>query len=132
MSEENVEFMRRAVDAYNRGDLEGFGELLDPDVLWKPDPSWPEVRARHGREEVLQLLADVREPLDRNETVLENFVDAGDRVVFRQVWRGVLKGTDDEVEGTLGVIVTFREGKVTEVRYFSTFDDALEAAGLSK
>jgi ketosteroid isomerase-like protein len=130
MSQENLEYMRRACDAYNRGDLEAFAELLDPDVLWTPDASWPEVRARSGREEVLQLLADIREPLDRNEVVFEKLVDARNRVVGLQVWRGVLKGTDDEVEGALGVIVTLREGKATEVRYFPTFEDALEAAGL--
>lgn len=106
MSEQNLELMRRACDTYNRGDLEAFAEMLDPDVLWKPDPSWPEVRARSGREEVLQLLADIREPLDSNEVIFEKLVDGGDLVVGLQVWRGVPKGTDDEVEGALGVIVT--------------------------
>jgi ketosteroid isomerase-like protein len=130
MSEENVKFMRRAYDAYNRGDLEGFAEMLDPDVVWQPDPSWPEVKARHGREEVLQLLADIREPLEKNEAVAEKLVEVGDRVVVLHVWRGVIKGTEDEVEGRLGLVVTLRAGKAIEVRYFPTFDEALEAAGL--
>ena len=99
-------------------------------MIWQPDPSWPELRARQGREEVLQLLADIREPLEKNEAVAEKLVDAGDRIVILHVWRGVLKGTEDQVEGRLGMIVTFRAGKATEVRYFPTFDEALEAAGL--
>ncbi|HSJ18292.1 MAG TPA: nuclear transport factor 2 family protein [Solirubrobacterales bacterium] len=132
MSQENVETLRRAYDAYNRGDLKAFADLLDPDVTWQPDPNWPEVQARSGRQEVLQLLADIREPLDRNEAAPEKLVDAGDRVVALHVWRGVLKGTEAEVEGRLGAMVTLRAGRLVDVRFFETYDEALEAAGLTE
>jgi ketosteroid isomerase-like protein len=130
MSLENVEILRWAYDAYNRGDLKAFAAMLDPDATWQPDPNWPEVQARHGPEEVLRLLADIREPLDRNEAAAEELIDAGDRIVVHHCWRGVISGTEDEVEGRLGMIVTFRAGKVTDVRFFETFGEALEAAGL--
>jgi ketosteroid isomerase-like protein len=34
MSRENVELMRRGLDAYNRRDVEAMLELVDPDVEW--------------------------------------------------------------------------------------------------
>jgi hypothetical protein len=36
MSQENADVLRRAVDAYNRRDLEALCEELDPDVEWRP------------------------------------------------------------------------------------------------
>lgn len=43
-----------------------------------------------------------------------------------------MKGTQDVVEARIGMTATLRGGKVTEMRFFRTFDEALEAAGLSK
>ena len=129
MSQENVEVVQRAYDAYNRGDLEGFGELLAPDAIAHPLPYWPEAGERHGREAILRLLREIREPLERNEAAPEKLVEANDHVVAAHLWRGVVKGTRDEVEGRVGMLVTLRAGKITELRWFRTFDDALEAAG---
>src|SRR4051794_16034985 len=36
MSEENVEVIRRAIDAWNRGDLDGFLAGAHPDFEWHP------------------------------------------------------------------------------------------------
>ena len=35
MSEENVALARKAIDALNRGDLDGFLAFLSPDVVWE-------------------------------------------------------------------------------------------------
>ncbi|MGE5746426.1 MAG: nuclear transport factor 2 family protein [Solirubrobacterales bacterium] len=125
-----MEIVRRGYDAYNRGDLDGFGELLAPDAIAHPLPYWPEAGARHGREAILGLLREIREPLERNESAPEKLVDGDDQVVTAHLWRGVLKGTNDEVEARVGMVVTIRAGKIAELRWFRTFDDALEAAGL--
>ena len=36
MSRQNLEIFRKAVDAYNRGDLESYLETAHPDVEWCP------------------------------------------------------------------------------------------------
>ena len=132
MSEKNVEVLLRAYDAYNRGDLNAMGELLAADAVADPVPSWPEAGKRHGREEIIGLLADIREPLERNEAAPEKLVAGDDHVVAAHLWRGVLKGTNDVVEGRVGMMVTVRAGKIAEIRWFRTFAEALEAAGLSE
>src|SRR5512139_1773239 len=131
MSEENVEIVRRGYDAYNRGDLEAFVDLFAPDATVHPLTYGTE-RVRHGPDEILEFLAQVREPLESNETVAEKLVEGGDSVVTAHLWRGVVKGTEDVVEARIGMTATLRGGKVTEMRFFRTFDEALEAAGLSK
>jgi ketosteroid isomerase-like protein len=132
MSQENVEVVRRAYDAYNRGDLKAFADLLAADAIADPLPDWPESQRRHGREEVLGLLVDIRGPLERNEAAAEKFVEGGDYVVTAHVWGGVMKGSDRGLEGRVGMAARLRAGKITELRWFRTFADALEAAGLSE
>ena len=38
MSEENVELVRRSVEAYGRGDTELFFEMFDPAIEWHGTP----------------------------------------------------------------------------------------------
>jgi ketosteroid isomerase-like protein len=132
MSQENVEIVRRAYEAYNRADLKTFGDLLAPDAIADPLPDWPESQRRHGREEVLRLLVDIRGPLERNEATAEKFVEGGDYVVTAHVWGGVMKGTDSGLEGRVGMAARIRAGRITELRWFRTFAEALEAAGLEE
>ena len=35
MSQENVEVVRKGIDALNRGDLDGWAACLSPDVVWE-------------------------------------------------------------------------------------------------
>jgi hypothetical protein len=51
MSQENVEIVRRAIDAYNRGDLGAFLESFDEEVVIRAAEGWPET-AYHGKREV--------------------------------------------------------------------------------
>ena len=65
-------------------------------------------------------------------TVWEELVAAGDRVIS-VVWsggRGRTSGT--EVSKTHAGVWTFHDRKVVQVQWFGTRDDALEAAGLSE
>ena len=57
-------------------------------------------------------------------------IDAGDRVVARQTWRGVGRGPELNMDMT--VICTLRKGKVFLMEYFWDHGEALEAVGLSE
>jgi ketosteroid isomerase-like protein len=41
MSQENVEVMKAAFDAWNAGDMDTFRELLAPDVVMRLPEGWP-------------------------------------------------------------------------------------------
>jgi hypothetical protein len=49
MSEENVESLRDSVAAFNRDDLDAGLPYLDPDVVIRTDPAWPEGSAGIGK-----------------------------------------------------------------------------------
>lgn len=131
MSEENVEVLRAATQAWNAADMDAFRELHDPDVILRPDKEWPEPGPYMGREAVMRFYERVRETWDA-DTLEEvgDFPHAADRVVGRWVWHGQGHGPESKME--LTAIYTVRNGKVREVEFFFDHAEALEAAGLSE
>jgi uncharacterized protein len=129
MSEENVEVVRRAYDAFNRGDIDGVLDLCAPDIEWQ-DAYTPDTSAVTGRDAVRAYFETVMEPWEEVHREPEEIIDlGGDRVLvlYHLTARG--KGSGIEVHLRAGDLVTIREG--TGVRWVAMDrDQALEAAGL--
>jgi len=128
MSQENVEVVRDAYEAWNAGDNHALRELCDPNIIWRPPEGWPEPGPFVGREAVMRWFDQLREAFDAYVTELSDIIDAGDRVVVRQIWHGAGHGPEANVEATS--VLTVRKGKVIGVEQFWERADALEAAGL--
>ena len=79
MSQENVEIVRAAFDAWNAGDMDALRELYDPDVIGRPPEGWPEPGPWVGREVLMRQWEQQRETWDADELVLtSDFIDVGD------------------------------------------------------
>ena len=133
MSQENVELVRRATDAYNRGDLDGF--LQD----WAPDAVLDWSNSRGFEADVLRGHGEIR-------AFAERFLASWDQVRVEllgdpeEVKDGVLivenvtylRGRDSvEVEAQSAWLVEVRDGKqTTSLTLYQTKHDALEAVGL--
>jgi ketosteroid isomerase-like protein len=130
MSQENVEVVKAAYEAWNAGDNHALRELCDPDIIWRPPDGWPEPGPFVGREAVMRWFDQLRETWDAYVTELSDIVDAGDRVVVRQIWHGAGHGPDANLEATS--VLTVRKGRVIGVEQFWDRAEALEAAGLSE
>jgi ketosteroid isomerase-like protein len=133
MSEENVEIVRMSLDAWNGGDdaMKAFvGEQYAPDVMLYPLKDFADSQIRHGRDECFLLWTELKEAWESTELEAEGLVDAGDHVVAGILSHGVMRGTEDELEMRLGMTFAFREGQITELRFYRSFAEALEAAGL--
>ncbi len=133
MSQENVEAVQRAVEAYNRRDVEALVADAHPDIAWYPAIlmmlSGKETVYR-GHEGVRQLMKDIDETLAVIHVEFSEFHDLGDRVfaVGRIKTRGKASGVD--TEAPVGYVADFRDGKFVRVRTYLDPTDALEAAGL--
>src|SRR6478609_9588075 len=76
MSQENIELARRNSDAFKRGDWEALAASLDPHVLLRLDPRWPEQRV-YGRAAAVDFFRTASESLGGDSSI-EEVVDLGD------------------------------------------------------
>ena len=136
MSEENVELVRRAFEAFNRGGVDACVSegIWSPEVVWDVTPSGiPGLGTYRGHEEVKAFFEDdwfKAFPFEEWEVELEEVIDAGDRVIgmSRQHGRGASSGAVAELE--LAQVATVRNGQIVRVDNYLDREKALEAAGL--
>src|SRR5437660_6366819 len=53
MSQENVEVVKAALEAWNAGDMDAFSEMYDPDAIVRMLEGWPEPGPFLGRKAVV-------------------------------------------------------------------------------
>ena len=131
MSQENVELVRAAFEAWNAGDIDAFGELYDPAIVVRYPEGWPEgSEPIMGREAVIRWFGQMRETWDTQTLEPISFIDAGDRVIVRFIWHGVGHGPNLNLE--VSVVNTLRRDTVILLEYFWDHAEALEAVGLKE
>jgi ketosteroid isomerase-like protein len=131
MSQENVEVDRATFKAWNGGDMDTLRDLYGPDIIMRTPESWPEPGPYVGREAVMRQLEQLRDTWDADAVELtSDFIDVGDRVAVRMVWRGAGHGPETNIEFTN--VVTVRKGRIVFIEFFWEHSEALEALGLSE
>jgi ketosteroid isomerase-like protein len=133
VSQENVEVVRAAFDAFERDDVDGYLSLCDPeieviqaaDLLGAP-------QHQRGHAGVLEAIAVWPEQWDDYRIEVISMTDLGDQVMVKQMSRGRGKGTGIPVEMLFTFLYSVRAGKITEWRIFTREDEALKAAGLEE
>ena len=105
MSQENVEVVRALFEAWNAGDMDAFRELYHPDAIMRMAEDWPEPGPYFGREAIMREFEQLRQTWDGRDTAepIGDFIDVGDRVAVRHIWRGAGQGPEAErrVDGRL-------------------------------
>jgi ketosteroid isomerase-like protein len=130
VSAENVEIVRRLVEAFNDRDLDAMAQHMEPRAELYPLRAQLEGKAYRGVEGVRQMLADFDQDWEFVRMDAEELREAGDQVVLlgRLRARGRASGVDLDVP--LGFVWRLRDGKVVYARSFSEQADALRDAGL--
>jgi ketosteroid isomerase-like protein len=129
MSRENVAVIRKGIEAWNSGDMDGVREMYDPGAIVRAPADVPEAGPHVGREAVMRWFGQLREALDSDRLeVLGPVLAQGDRVVVRFAWKGLGRGPEMNLEMT--IVYTLRRGRVLEQEYFWDHEEALEAGGL--
>ena len=127
MSQENVEIIRRGWEHWS-----ATGELrAHPDFVWDvSNLGWPGRLVFAGVEGANEFIAEWADAWDDWEIEVEEYIDAGERVVAIVNQRGRAKGTGVPVEMQLAQVWAFRDGQAIRMEMYSSLDEALEAAGL--
>jgi ketosteroid isomerase-like protein len=133
MSQENVEVVRRMCEAFLAGDVPSALAVLHADVTWHGTIGGLEEQvSAHGHDEVIAGFVESLRDWERHRLEVEDYLDAGDRVVvlWHEVGRGKASGVD--VESRTAVVYTVRGDEVVEVQGYMDRQQALDAAGLSE
>src|SRR5690348_16932468 len=134
MSQENVEAIRQAFEAYNSGDPSVFLDLYDPDIVLRVSTAYIESGTYHGAAEVehwyRRWFASFGESY---RMTLGELIDAGDSVVvtYDASARGRSSGAEVAWR-SISLIFTMRGGKIIRIDHPIDLDEALEAVGLSE
>jgi uncharacterized protein len=133
MSQENVEAIRRATDAYNRGDIDAVLAELDPEIEWHPLLQvllGGEATVYRGHEGVRELYRDLDDAFTELEAEQSEFRDLGEQVVAIGHFRGRGQESGASTETAIVWLVAFKNGKAVRIREYLDPAEALEAAGL--
>jgi uncharacterized protein len=128
MSQANVEVIRTLFEAYSRGDHDAALECLAPDVHYETGQEIP----ADSRDAVRTMWERWESAWDEIETVPEEFIDAGDRVVVTVRYLGKGRGSGIAYKDLLFDVYTLREGRCVHKQEFRSKEEALAAAGLSR
>ena len=137
MSQENVEIVQRAYDAWNREDLDAFLSVVHPDAKLRGDGAedlFIGVRtAYYGHAGVREWWDAVHEPWDYFKSHVQRTFVGGDKVVTVVRFEAKGKQSGAEVElPFLTNVMELKDGLVVEFNNYYSLEEALDAAGLSE
>jgi ketosteroid isomerase-like protein len=121
MSQENVEIVRRGVEAGNRRDVEAMIEVLDPEIEWHSALLMSlegEAALYRGHEGIRTFFGDLNELFDRVHAEYPEIRDLGDRVVGIGRIRVRGRGSGAETESPIATLVDLKNGKGIRIRTY--------------
>ena len=132
MSQENVEIVRRMVEAFNRGDVDAvtasFGEQC---ALHEPAETVGTPRAGfRGHDGIREWMANLRETAEIQFEPTD-FITNGDSVLCEWVGRGLGQAGGVPIEWSTFVVLRLRDGKIEQALAFLSRAEALEAAAMA-
>jgi hypothetical protein len=133
MSEENVAAVRRAWEAWIRGDLDAAFAETSPDFEWdlRHFPGWPDGQIFKGRDAVTGFFQRWRDSWDEYEAGVDDYVDVGENRVLVLGWQsGRGRGSGAATEMEWAQIYTVRDGRLLRCENYADREEALRAVGM--
>jgi ketosteroid isomerase-like protein len=132
VSEENVEIVQRAYEAWARRDMEAVRRACDPDITWSEREAVPDPAIHRGIAAVIARLAELDAVWTGLTLEPQEFIDADPCVVvsFCLLGRGRTSGA--AVEEREAHVVRLWKRKLVELRAYGERGDALKAVGLEE
>jgi len=131
MAQENVEIVRAAIDALNKGDLDAWLKEAAPDYEFDFSRAVGPLHGVFRLDQMERFWSELTEPWESVRMGADELIDAGEHVVGTLA--GSNRGRDGiEVTSLTTWVWTFREGKIARLCYYQDKAEALEAAGLSE
>lgn len=124
--------IRAAFEAWSRLDMDGFFDMVHPEIEWHPPLYAPRPGPHKGHEEVRKGLAAYFRSFERFTPELEWIKPAGEpRSYLAQVVTDT-KSRESGIEANIHVfhLIAVRDDKLASLRVFTDSAEAFAAAGL--
>jgi len=133
LSQENVEIVRRGLEAFNSGDMErilafahpDFEALVPPELSTEPD-------SYRGHEGIRRYFQSFQDAMEEIRFEPERFWEAGDSVVTVVQITARGRQTAIPVKQRIAQVWTICDGRAREVRSYPGLSEALKAVGLEE
>jgi ketosteroid isomerase-like protein len=133
MSQENVETVRLYYSAWSDGDLNALLAVCDGGVELLTSGAFPDLaRVYRGHDGMRTFWESIRGPWKSFHLDPERVVEGEDCAAVAVRFRAQGKGSGVATELRQGHALRLKDGQVFEVSFHMSFDDALEAVGLSE
>ena len=133
MSQENVEIVRRFIDAWSEHDRPEMAKYLDPDAVFHSAITNVVGETFHGRDQIVGVFDRWEEEWSEIHWEIDELIDVDESKVVslhRVIATGRASGVTTVRE--LGGVIEIRDGLVVSQWIYLDRDEALEAAGLTK
>ena len=133
MSQQNVEIVKRGIDAFNRRDVNVLADLTTTDFEWFPAlPGTVEGGGYRGREGIETYFAEIRDTWEGLSVFGDELRDLGDTVLVLGRTEGRGRASSVQVDAQLGIVYDVRQAKISRARAFLDHGEASRAAGLAE
>ncbi len=131
MSQQNVEVVRRALAAFNSGEMKQVLAIVQPDFEARIAPELSaEPDTYRGSSGLQRYFDSFREAFEEIRFEIEGLTDAGDSVVVGLRMTAAGKVTKIPVEQRNAGVWTVVDGKVSRIETYASLDEAMRAAGI--
>jgi ketosteroid isomerase-like protein len=128
-----VELTRQAYDAYNREGINGILVCLDSEIEWRKPAEAPNAGVFVGHEGVVEwqrMVDDAWKEMDFEPDRIDELPDGRVLAVLRA--RMCARASEVSIEVPIAHLATWRDGRATELRMYTSEAAAREAAGLEE
>jgi ketosteroid isomerase-like protein len=131
MSRENVEIVRAAINAYNRGDWQTALKYAASDAEFDLSRAVGPQHGVFGLDQTQQFWRDLADSWESVQIEPHDFIEAGENVVVP--WTAHMRGRDGiEVSSRVTWVWTIRDGAILRLSMYHELEEALEAVGLGE
>jgi ketosteroid isomerase-like protein len=133
MSQENVELVQRAIGAFDSGEIESALSIYSPEVIFYPDPDWPEDEVYRGYDGLRKTSVVWADAFDDVCWDVHEIRDLEDRIFVHADLTARMKDSGAPIRKEYVVVCShLQDGTIGEVRFFTSWEQALGAVGVTE